>query len=92
MIPISGIAVVAFLAVKVGVKPGTDGVRDELASIVRIIPAARFAEPEGAERGIAGIGRRRIRLSGAGEFGGGNHSNLVTEIDGKFSRNFQALC
>ena len=73
MIPIRGIAVVAFFAVEVGVNPGTDGVRDELASIMRVIPATRFAEPERAEGGIASIGRRRIRLSGAGEFGSGDH-------------------
>lgn len=45
MIPVSGISVIALLAVKMRVNPCAYGIGDELAGIVCGLPLSRLAQP-----------------------------------------------
>ena len=75
-IPVAGVAVIAFLAVEMGMDPSAIGIGDILTEAVGLVPASGAGEPEGL--GGGGESRR-----GSGVVGGG----LGEVLGGHWGRN-----
>ena len=88
MIPVGGIPEIAFFTMKVGVNPGSIWIWDVIGEVVRFIPAARFAKPEGLLR-EGEFGRWiRILLSRLCEVGSVHGQSITRNARGEKTGSF----